>query len=203
MRAIGDLDGDGLPEIAVSGDGFPSGEGYGAVWILFLNIDGSVKYWRRLDELDTTLEAEALFGASIEYLGDLNGDGYPEILVGAPGMHELRGEAFIISLDKDAKVKHFKAMVETDHELGELVSENDEFGWSLCSMGDLDGDGVVDLAVAAETSPGYSNQPSIHMVYLAPQDDHLFKDMKQEEKRASRAMEKEGTTEKKASRLRG
>lgn len=34
------------------GDGFPSGEGYGAIWVLFLNKDGGVKKWRRLDELD-------------------------------------------------------------------------------------------------------------------------------------------------------
>lgn len=169
VRAIGDLDGDGITELAVSGDGFPSGEGFGAVWILFLNVDGTVKYYRRLDELDQALEAEALFGASIELLGDLDGDGYPEILVGAPGMHELKGEAYFISLDKKAKVRHYKPLVDDDRELHDLIEENDEFGWSLCSLGDLDGDGVVDIAVASETSPGHDNQPSIHMVFLAPQ----------------------------------
>lgn len=37
------------------GDGFPSGEGYGGVWILFLNKEGTVKKWRRLDELDQVI----------------------------------------------------------------------------------------------------------------------------------------------------
>ena len=59
-----------------------------------------MKKWRRLDEMDVTLEPESLFGASIDVLGDLNGDGYPELLIGAPGHNDLRGEAFIISLDK-------------------------------------------------------------------------------------------------------
>jgi len=171
VRGVGDLDGDGIPDMVVSGDGFPSGEGFGAVWVLFLNIDGSVKYWRRLDEMDMALEAEALFGASIANLGDLNGDGLPELLVGAPGMHELKGEAYIISLDKNGKVQHFKALAEDDPELDDLVHVNDEFGWSVASLGDLDGDGIPDLAVAAETSPGYSNQPSLHVIYLAPQDE--------------------------------
>ncbi|KAM3569185.1 hypothetical protein VYU27_008712 [Nannochloropsis oceanica] len=170
VRGIGDLDGDGIPDMVVSGDGFPSGEGFGAVWVLFLNIDGSVKYWRRLDEMDMALEAEALFGASIANMGDLNGDGLPELLVGAPGMHELSGEAYIISLNKDGKIQHFKALTEDDHELDELVNTNDEFGWSVASLGDLDGDGIPDLAVAAETSPSHTNVPSIHMIYLAPQD---------------------------------
>ncbi len=49
------------------------------------------------------VEPEALLGASIDNLGDLDGDGLPELLIGAPGMHELRGEAYIVSLDKDAK----------------------------------------------------------------------------------------------------
>lgn len=49
------------------------------------------------------VEPEALLGASIDYLGDLDGDGKAELIIGAPGMHELRGEAYIVSLDKDAK----------------------------------------------------------------------------------------------------
>ena len=49
------------------------------------------------------VEPEALLGASIDYLGDLDGDGKAELLIGAPGMHELKGEAYIVSLDKNAK----------------------------------------------------------------------------------------------------
>ena len=48
-------------------------------------------------------EPEALFGASIDTMGDLDGDGIPELLVGAPGMHELKGEAYIISMDREGK----------------------------------------------------------------------------------------------------
>ena len=39
----------------------------------------------------------------------------------------------------------------------------------MTNLGDLDGDGAPELAIAAETSPGYDNQPSIHMVFLQPQ----------------------------------
>ena len=65
--------GDGVPELAVGGDGFPSGEFYGSVWVLFLRADGSVKRWRRIDELDAVLQPESLFGGSIDTLGDLDG----------------------------------------------------------------------------------------------------------------------------------
>lgn len=171
VRGMGDLDGDGVPDMVVSGDGFPAGESYGAVWVLFLNVDGSVKYWRRLDEFDPLLEPEALFGASLASLGDLDGDGRQELLIGAPGLHELRGEAFIVSLDKEGRVRHYKTVTDSDSDLEAVISSNDEFGWSVTSLGDLDGDGVPDLAVAAETSPGETNHPSLYMLFLAKQDE--------------------------------
>lgn len=35
--------GDGVTELAVGADGFPSGEFYGTVYILFMNKDGTVR----------------------------------------------------------------------------------------------------------------------------------------------------------------
>ncbi len=168
VRAIGDLDGDGVPEIAVGGDGFPSGEFYGSVWILFLNKDGGVKKWRRLDELDGELQPESLFGGSIDTLGDLDGDGLPELIVGAPGANDFKGDAFIISLNADATVKSFKSLVDRVGVLSDSIKEEDEFAWSLCNIGDINGDGVPDLAIGAETSPTDKNYGSLHVVFLTP-----------------------------------
>ena len=39
--------GDGVTELAVGADGFPSGEFYGTVYILFMRADGTVRCTRR------------------------------------------------------------------------------------------------------------------------------------------------------------
>ena len=168
VHSIGDLDGDGVPELAVGGDGFPSGEFYGSVWILFLTKEGGVKKWRRLDELDGHLEPESLFGGSIDSLGDLDGDGLPELIVGAPGANDFKGDAFIISLNADATVKSYKSLVDEVGVLSDSIKEEDEFAWSLCNIGDINGDGVPDLAIGAETSPTDKNYGSLHVVFLTP-----------------------------------
>ena len=46
LESLGDLDGDGVPEVAV-GAFFDGDTHHGAVWILFLNTNGTVKSrWR-------------------------------------------------------------------------------------------------------------------------------------------------------------
>jgi len=112
VRSIGDLDGDGIPELAVGADGFPSGEFYGTVYILFMKKDGTIKKWRRLDELDGILEPEYLFGGSIDVMGDLDGDGIPELLIGAPGAEHFKGNVMIISLRNDGSAKAIKSIVD-------------------------------------------------------------------------------------------
>ena len=72
---------------------------------------------------------------------------------------------------QDGKPQAIKAMVADDEEIDDMIKDNDEFGWSVLSLGDVDGDGIVDLAVAAETSPGRRKHACLHMIYLAPQDD--------------------------------
>ncbi len=92
--------------------------------------------------------AGEMYGASATPLGDINGDGYDDFAVGAPGTSSYgyqNGGAVYIFLGwsgiSDINVSRANATV-----YGDVASLN--FGTSL-SAGDVDGDGTVELVVGA------------------------------------------------------
>ena len=86
---LGDFDGDGVEDIVV---GVPndelSGSAQGAIRILFLNTDGTVKsqnriHYSKVGSVPYLLDYVA-FGSSVSSLDDLDGDGVTDLAVGAP-----------------------------------------------------------------------------------------------------------------------
>lgn len=98
MTALGDLDGDGVGDLAVGSilddDGIPDlavgspgvhqgGFGTGAVWVLFLNADGTVRAQQAISATSGgfmgTLGDYDGFGAAVAPLGDFDGDGVEDL----------------------------------------------------------------------------------------------------------------------------
>lgn len=75
MAVLGDLDGDGVEDLAVGAHG----EYYdGMVWILFRGASGDVKSYHKMwagGGYFRALISGGQFGCSIANLGDLDGDG--------------------------------------------------------------------------------------------------------------------------------
>lgn len=186
---IGDIDQDGIDDIAVGAyveaDGGPE---RGALYIHFMKADGTAKATQKISSTQgnftAILEDGDGFGNSIAPLGDFDGDGVPDIAVGAwldddggccPGAD--RGSFYVLRLNPNGTVKAWNQVSSLHGGLPAiLIDDSDRFGQSMCNMGDLDGDGVVDLAVGAlydgdtkVSENGGVNTGAVYIVYLTPQ----------------------------------
>ena len=111
-----DLNGDGINELAVGAykddDG---GQDRGAVYILFLNQDGTVKEHQKISDtkgnFDGEIEFRDYFGRDVDDIGDLDGDGINELAVGAfrnDNGGKDRGTIYILFLNQDGTVKEYQ-----------------------------------------------------------------------------------------------
>ncbi|NNL68490.1 MAG: hypothetical protein HKO70_00835, partial [Acidimicrobiia bacterium] len=157
VAGIGDLDGDLIPDLAVGVHQDDDGGGnQGAIYILFLNPDGTVKGEQVISEtqggLAATIDINDRFGSSVAAIGDLDGDGLNDIVVGAKDDDDGgvdQGAVYVLFLNADGTVKAEQKISETSGGLGAVLDTTDAFGIDVAGLGDLDGDGLGDIAVGA------------------------------------------------------
>jgi hypothetical protein len=173
---LSDLDGDGVDELVVGAIGDDDGgSDRGAVWVLFQGSDGMVASTQKISSTQGGF-AGALangdqFGSAVASLGDLNGDGNDDLAVGAAGDDTggaNKGAVWILFLAADGTVLSETKIASGTGGFTGNVSKGDGFGVSLANLGDLDGDGTVDLAVGADRDDGGgANRGGVWILFLA------------------------------------
>lgn len=150
VDGVGDVNGDGYADLIVGADSYSSGESQeGAATIYFGGVGNAFE--PNADGLIESNQANAHLGAAVSAAGDVNGDGYADLLVGAPG-YDLgqtdEGVAFVYF----GGAGPFNAVVDA---LLEMNQPNANLGASVAGVGDVNGDGYADIGVGA---PNYDNQ---------------------------------------------
>ena len=134
--APGDLDGDGVPDLVVGAYG--DSDARGAVWVLLLRPNGTVRQSNAVRP--EGLSPLDLFGTSVAALGDLDGDGRPEIAVGADRADDGgpdRGAVYVVSLGADGTARVLQTISSTQGGLTDGPADGDLFGHSVAGIGDL------------------------------------------------------------------
>jgi hypothetical protein len=173
VAMLGDLDDDGTQEMAVGA--FMSDGGKGAIWMLSLdsntyNVVSKLKITEGLggfsDELTTGANPNGTSGASFGHalcrVGDLNGDGVPDLMTGANQQNE--GWGYILYLNADKTVKTFTRINNMDGGFGLVLGSEERFSRSISFVGDLRGDGTV----AVNYGGGAGGTGTLYLLFFKP-----------------------------------
>lgn len=152
VTLLGDLDGDGAGDVGVGSPLFDgSGTDRGRVLALS-GADGTV-LWSMTGDTD-----QEFLGGPLAAIGDVSGDDVPDLSVGS-----------VLAADPGAQPGTVRLLSGADGaELVRLANlDPDRFpGVALAGLGDWNGDGTPDLAVATSAAPGVLAEGSVQL-YLA------------------------------------
>jgi hypothetical protein len=187
VSSAGDVNGDGFDDIldgAANADANATSQ-TGAAYLLF----GKAAGFTALVDLSTLngvngfqLQGTAtgdLFGSSVSSAGDINADGFDEIIVGAPEGSDIGSGASYVVFGTDQPFPAAVDVTAFDGRTGFQIrgaAQGDLFGSAVSDLGDIDHDGFDDLLVgapgagiegdargAAYVIPGRSSVPEVHI----------------------------------------
>ena len=174
VASLGDLDGDGVTDLAVGAFRDDTGGlGRGAVHVLFMNANGTVKRARRSPA--APVAARSRRRRLLRPLGR-RARRSRRRRRHRPGRRRLsrrtggasRGALHVLFLTANGTVKRAEKIAQRTGG-GPTLANDSRFGSGVAALGDLDGDGVIDLAVGAETDDtGGSSRGAVYVLFLKP-----------------------------------
>ncbi len=136
----GDLNGDGFADLVVGAPVMPKSGAVGRAYVYFGSATGIKAHPMILSAHDP----ETRFGGAVAGVGDVNGDGYGDLLVGADYEDSHQGRAYLYFGGPHGP-GHPVTLVPPKPSPGIPA----RFGGAVAGAGDVDGDGLDDFIVAA------------------------------------------------------
>ena len=172
VSSAGDFNGDGIDDVivGVTGDDFAGKAGAGAAYIVYGRADGANINLRDIESgsnpaLGILLEGETPIyglpntGYSVAGGGDINNDGYDDVIIGSPNyginvstvnsgkIHVVYGGQGLGNLQLANVGTTVAGFTMTG--LGQSNNASDQLGWAISTGGDVNGDGYDDFVVSA------------------------------------------------------
>lgn len=181
ITSLGDLDGPGPSVVAIAvgvindDDGGPD---RGAVYILFLNGAGRVIAQQKISDLvggfTAVLDDNDEFGGAVAALGDLDGAGGSAAALAVGAVYDDdggldRGAVYVLFLNTAGSVISHQKYSSTLIVMTGALSDGDNFGEDVCSLGDLDGVGPSVRAIAVGAvgdDDGGSDRGAVYILFL-------------------------------------
>ncbi len=169
VASVGDINGDGFDDYVQPQPNNNSNEGYAA--IEFGNAGASRT--NNYDPANAQAGSTGQFGFDVSGGGDFNGDGIADFIGGAPRFDGApgaeSGRAYVI-FGQDVAAGSFNIDLNTldgtDGVLLDGVTAGTRFGQGVESLGDVNGDGLNDFAIAAPFLDNFGNNTgSVFVVF--------------------------------------
>ena len=163
VSGAGDVNGDGYDDVIVGASSYNNGEsGEGVALVYHGSSNG-------LDSIASSLfesnQASAYMGNSVSGAGDVNGDGYSDVIVGAfryDNGETDEGAAFVYLGSSNGLDTIASSFFESNQATGRM-------GSGVSGAGDVNGDGYDDLIVGASSfSNGENNEGAAFVYYSCP-----------------------------------
>jgi hypothetical protein len=159
VAGAGDVNGDGYSDVVVGSYNYNNGQSYeGVAFIYHGSASGISTTPAAMVESN---QASAYMGWSVSCAGDVNGDGYSDVLIGATAYSNGQsgeGVAFVYHGSSSGIITTVAAFLESNQ-----VSA--DFGRSVSCAGDVNGDGFSDVIVGAQTYDNGLNNEGAAFVY--------------------------------------
>ena len=179
VSRAGDVNGDGLDDIIVGASfAAPNGSFSGASYVVFGKSDGVAVQLSNIADADENDNAGFVLngnrydqsGYSVSGAGDVNGDGFDDLIIGAnlaDGPNgSLSGASYVVFGKTDGVAVQLNDIVDDAGFVINGVDANDQSGASVSGAGDINGDGLDDIIVGASfAAPNGSSSGASYVVF--------------------------------------
>ena len=158
VSGAGDINGDGLDDLIIGAlQANPNGSNSGASYVVFGKTDGNAVALSDIADnagfVINGVNGNDYSGGSVSGAGDVNGDGFDDLIIGANLVDGMGGNdsgaSYVVFGKTDGSAVELSAIAADAGFVINGANANDRSGRSVSGAGDINGDGLDDLIIGA------------------------------------------------------